>query len=197
MDDYRLRVAKALEMARAESGLSQQKLADRMGIGRTSIYRYEQGTMTPDAPTIIKWFVCCGVAVKRYIDACLHPGLLESLSEDTGTENKRDALIKHIEETNAEEIDLLFYLIYGNHGSDYLAVLCEVVANLHTTLRDRVSICRTITGHYEMAKATKTDPDPDGTQPNMQILYQAQDCGEASAMKQNDAYTINEENILR
>lgn len=197
MDDYRLRVAKALEMARAESGLSQQKLADRMGVGRTSIYRYEQGTMTPDASTIIKWFVCCGVAVKRYIDACLHPGLLESLAEDTGTGNKRYALIKHIEETNAEEIDLLFYLIYGNHGSDYLAVLCEVVANLHTTLRDRVSICRAITGHYEMAKATRTDPDPDGTQPNMQILYQAQDCGEAAAMKQNDAYTINEENILR
>lgn len=54
MDDYRIRVAKALEMARAESGLSQQKLADKMGVGRTSIFRYEQGTMTPDAPTIIK-----------------------------------------------------------------------------------------------------------------------------------------------
>lgn len=89
------------------------------------------------------------------------------------------------------------YLIYGNHGSDYLAVLCEMVANLHTTLRDRVSVCRTVTGHYEMAQATKTDPDPDGTQPNMQILYQAQDCGEASAMKRNDSYTINEKNILR
>lgn len=76
MDDYRIRVAKALEMARAESGLSQQKLADKMGVGRTSIFRYEQGTMTPDAPTIIKWFVCCGVAAKPYIDACLHPGLL-------------------------------------------------------------------------------------------------------------------------
>jgi len=67
MDDYRIRVAKVLEMARAESGLSQQKLADKMGIGRTSIFRYEQGTMTPDASTIIKWFVCCGVAAKPYI----------------------------------------------------------------------------------------------------------------------------------
>lgn len=161
MDDYRIRVAKALEMARAESGLSQQKLADKMGIGRTSIFRYEQGTMTPDAPTIIKWFVCCGVAAKPYIDTCLHPGLLESLAGDASTERKRDTLIEHIKEAHPQEIDLLCYLIYGNHGSDYLAVLCEMVANLHTTLRDRVSVCRTITGHYEMAQATKTDPDPD------------------------------------
>ena len=197
MDDYRIRVAKTLEMARAESGLSQQKLADKMGVGRTSIFRYEQGTMTPDALTIIKWFVCCGVAAKPYIDACLHPGLLESLAGDASTERKRDALIEHIKEAHPQEIDLLCYLIYGNHGSDYLAVLCEMVANLHTTLRDRVSVCRTVTGHYEMAQATKTDPDPDGTQPNMQILYQAQDCGEAVAMKRNDSYTINEENILR
>lgn len=157
MDDYRIRVAKALEMARAESGLSQQKLADKMGIGRTSIFRYEQGTMTPDAPTIIKWFVCCGVAAKPYIDTCLHPGLLESLAGDASTERKRDTLIEHIKEAHPQEIDLLCYMIYGNHGSDYLAVLCEMVANLHTTLRDRVSVCRTVTGHYEMAQATKTD----------------------------------------
>lgn len=197
MDDYTLRVAKALEMARAESGLSQQKLADRMGIGRTTVYRYEQGTITPDGPTIIKWFVCCGVAVKRYIDACLHPGLLDGLSDDASISDKRYALIKHIEEVHSQEIEMLYYLIYGNHGSDYLAVLCEVLANLHTPLRDRVSICRTVTGHYEMARATGTDVDPDGTQPNMEILYQAQDCGEAAAMKQNDAYTINQDNILR
>ena len=43
MDDYRIRVAKALEMARAESGLSQQKLADKMGVGRTSIFRMSKG----------------------------------------------------------------------------------------------------------------------------------------------------------
>lgn len=43
MDDYRIRVAKALEMARAKSGLSQQKLADKMGVGRTSIFVTSKG----------------------------------------------------------------------------------------------------------------------------------------------------------
>ncbi len=197
MDDYTLRVAKALEMARAKSGLSQQKLADRMGIGRTAVYRYEQGIIAPDGPTILKWFVCCGIAVRRYIDACLYPGLVKRLEDDPSDADKRYVLIEHIQEAHPEEIDLLCYLIYGDHGSDYLAVLCEVLANLHTPLRDRVAICRSITGHYEMAQATGTDPDPNGIQPNMQILYQAQDCGEAAAMKQNSAYTINQDNILR
>lgn len=72
MDDYRIRVAKALEMARAESGLSQQKLADKMGVGRTSIFRYEQGTMTPRCfyyHKVVCVLRCCGQAVHRHLFA--------------------------------------------------------------------------------------------------------------------------------
>lgn len=197
MDDYVLRVAKVLEQARLRSGYSQSALAKRMGINRSTVANWEQGLACPPAPMLIKWFVCCGVAVKRYMDACLHPGLLEYLEDDLTDAEKRRILHEAIEEASSYEVDLLLYIRYADHGSDYLAVLCEVLANLHTPLKDRVAICRAITGHYEMAKATDTDPDPNGLQPNMEVLYQAQDCGEAAAMKQNDAYTINQDNILR
>lgn len=197
MDDYVLRIGKVLEEARLHSGYSQLALAKKMGINRETVFKWEHGLACPSAPMLIKWFECCGVAVKRYIDACLHPGLLEYLEDDLTDAEKRRILHETIDESSSYEVDLLLYLRYGDHGSDYLAVLCEVLANLHTPLKDRVAICRAITGHYEMAKATGTDPDPNGLQPNMEILYQAQDCGEAAAMKQNDAYTINRDNILR
>ena len=74
-------------------------------------------------------------------------------------------------------------------------VLTEILANLHTPLKDRVAVCRMVSGSYEIAQATGTDPDPNGTAPKMEILYQAQDAGTEAAMKSNDSYTVNPNNI--
>lgn len=82
MDEFSWRMAKALETARAHAGLSQEKLAKRMGVSRPTIAAWEQGTTPPSLPTALKWFTCCGVSAVRYIDACIHPGLLEYLEDD-------------------------------------------------------------------------------------------------------------------
>ena len=74
-------------------------------------------------------------------------------------------------------------------------MLTEILANLHTPLKDRVAVCRMVSGSYEMAQATGTDPDPNGTAPKMEILYQAQDAGTEAAIKSNDSYTVNPNNI--
>lgn len=89
----------------------------------------------------------------------------------------------------------LLYIRYGDHGSDHIGVLTEILANLHTPLKDRVAVCRMVSGSYEIAQATGTDPDPNGTAPKMEILYQAQDAGTEAAMKSNDFYTVNPNNI--
>lgn len=74
-------------------------------------------------------------------------------------------------------------------------MLTEMVANLHTPLRDRVSIVNAILGHYEIATATKTDVDPEGMKPNIEMLCQARDCGMAAAKNTEDVYSINKEAI--
>lgn len=193
MDDYKLRVAKALEKARSKSGLSQQKLADKLGVGRTAIYRWEQGIITPDGPTIMKWFVCCGVSAVRYIDACIHPGLLEYLEDDPIDAEKRQILHEALDEASMYEINALLYLRYGDHGSDHIGVLSEVLANLHCPLDDRVSHCGTIINDSEMARVRGLDPDPNGFQPEMAILHQAHQCGKAAAMADQAAYSITRE----
>ena len=62
MDEYLVRTAKALEMARMHSGLSQQKLAARMGINRGTVANWEQGLAAISLPTAMRWFTCCGVS---------------------------------------------------------------------------------------------------------------------------------------
>lgn len=195
MDEYLLRTSKALEMARMRSGLSQQKLAARMGVNRGTIANWEQGLAAISLPMAMRWFTCCGVSVARYMDACIHPGLLEHLEDDLSDIEKRQILIDAMMEYSSYEIDALLYMRYGDHGSDHIGVLTEILANLHTPLKDRVTVCRIVSGSYEIAQATGTDPDPNGTAPKMEILYQAQDAGTEAAMKSNDSYTVNPNNI--
>lgn len=195
MDEYLVRTAKALEIARMRSGLSQQKLAAKMGVNRGTIANWEQGLAAISLPMAMRWFTCCGVSVARYMDACIHPGLLEHLEDGLSDLEKRRILIDAMMECSSYEIDALLYIRYGDHGSDHIGVLTEILANLHTPLKDRVAVCRMVSGSYEMAQATGTDPDPDGTAPKMEILYQAQDAGTEAAMKSNDSYTVNPNNI--
>ena len=195
MDEYLVRTAKALEIARMRSGLSQQKLAARMGVNRGTIANWEQGLAAISLPMAMRWFTYCGVSVARYMDACIHPGLLEHLEDDPSDMEKRQILIDAMMECSSYEIDALLYIRYGDHGSDHIGVLTEILANLHTPLKDRVAVCRMVSGSYEMAQATGTDPDPNGTAPKMEILYQAQDAGTEAAMKSNDSYTVNPNNI--
>lgn len=195
MDEYLVRTAKALEMARMCSGLSQQKLAARMGVNRGTVANWEQGLAAISLPMAMRWFTCCGVSVARYMDACIHPGLLEHLEDDLSDLEKRRILIDAMMECSSYEIEALLYIRYGDHGSDHIGVLTEILANLHTPLKDRVAVCRMVSGSYEMAQAIGTDPDPNGTAPKMEILYQAQDAGTEAAMKSNDSYTVNSNNI--
>lgn len=177
------------------SGLSQQKLAAKMGVNRGTIANWEQGLAAISLPMAMRWFTCCGVSAARYMDACIHPGLLEHLEDDLSDLEKRQILIDAMMECSSYEIDVLLYIRYGDHGSDHIGVLTEILANLHTPLKDRVAVCRMVSGSYEMAQATGTDPDPNGTAPKMEILYQAQDAGTDAAMKSNDSYTVNPNNI--
>ncbi len=195
MDENLARTAKALETARMRSGLSQQKLAARMGVNRGTIANWEQGLAAISLPMAMRWFACCGVSAARYMDACTHPGLLEHLEDGLSDMKKRKILIDAMMECSSYEIDALLYIRYGDHGSDHIGVLTEILANLHTPLKDRVTVCRMVSGNYEIAQATGTDPDPNGTAPKMDILYQAQDAGTEAAMKSNDSYTVNPNNI--
>lgn len=195
MDDWVLRVAATLVKAREEAGVSQATLAQRMEVSRQSVIKWERGINAISFPMLMKWFVGCGVSLERYLDFCIHPGLLERLEDDPTDKEKRRMLHEAIEECSAYEVDALLYIRYGAHGSDHLSVLTEMVANLHTPLRDRVSIVNAILSHYEIATATKTDVDPEGLQPNIEMLCQARDCGMAAAKNMEDVYSINKEAV--
>lgn len=49
-----MELGKKFKQLRLSIGLTQQQLADELGIGRVNYTRYENGTVRPDYETIIK-----------------------------------------------------------------------------------------------------------------------------------------------
>lgn len=193
MNEFGYRVAEALRLARSHAGLSQRKLAERMHISREVVAKWEQCYSEPSLADVIQWLTCCGVSAERFMDACIHPGLLAHLEDDESDADKRQLLHEAIDEATSYEVDALLYIRYGDHGSDHVGVLTEILANLHCPLDSRVSHCGTIISDYEVARARGADPDPNGLQPKMPILKQAHSSGKAAAIAEQQAYSIKRE----
>lgn len=56
-------VGQRLAAARAAAGLSQADLAERIGVHRQTVYRWEAGTQPPDAYGLAMACLVCGVDV--------------------------------------------------------------------------------------------------------------------------------------
>lgn len=54
-------VSDRLRKAREKAGLDQDELAERIGINRATISRYERGITTPKHPALLAVAVACGV----------------------------------------------------------------------------------------------------------------------------------------
>ena len=58
-----LRFAETLKMLRTKKGFSQQELAERMYVNRSTITRWESGTRLPDLAMISRLSQCLGINV--------------------------------------------------------------------------------------------------------------------------------------
>ncbi len=89
-----------LTMLRKKNGMSQEDLADRLGVSRQAISRWELGTTMPDAPNLLKLSSLFSVS----IDYLLH--------DDYQSENDAPA-VKEVQRTMAEkeQRNRIFYLV--------------------------------------------------------------------------------------
>jgi transcriptional regulator with XRE-family HTH domain len=60
----RFELCDRLRKARTYAGLTQEELGEKMGVGRRSITRYEDGTRHPKRAVVIAWSVTTGVPLE-------------------------------------------------------------------------------------------------------------------------------------
>jgi transcriptional regulator with XRE-family HTH domain len=77
-----------LRKAREHAGLTQAELADRLGIGRTTVANYENGTTLPKRPVLLSWALATGIRLAwlmHGIEGDLEPDGPDTLGEPSST----------------------------------------------------------------------------------------------------------------
>ena len=196
MPDYRKRIAEAIAFARESAGVSQRELADRMGRDKRTLQKWEKGEMKVSLEDFLEVFEALRLSVEPYSKWIRYPELFPRGMEDIrhfNTDRQRTALVTYYaDQASPIEVEQEYYILFGDHGSNYYGMRQQRIANLQTPLRDRKRICRQIIDNYHEAVESGTLTDPDAPQPIMEILTACYEASVESIREGKNHYTLGQ-----
>ena len=176
--------------AREDANVSQLQAAKLMGVSKTTIQNWENGTACPNQEKGFEYFKKLNVQPLPYYLKVLYPEEFESvINGNTSDETVKATLHRLIDELPSSYLRKLLYLAYGNHGSSPLSVVELITANLHTPLRDRLNVAQHIILNYKIAEAHSMVVCPDNVKPNIDLLELATERGIEAVIRHENAYT--------
>ena len=159
--------------SRYDAGVSQEFLANHIGVSRKTIQNWENGVSAPDFNQSSKWFEALGINPLPYFLGYIYPENMGNISAKVSDERIGSALKEIIDDLPAEGKRQLLYLFYGDHGSSPRAVLNLITAHLHLPMRERIAQADIIVDSYEMDEATGNLVGMDHIQPDIPLVKKA------------------------
>ena len=195
MTGYRGRIARSLVNARESADVSQRELAERLGHDKRTVQKWESGEMKISMEDFLEIFDALHVAMEPYSEWIRHPELFPNGLADINKFNhdtRRSALVHYYgRQASPVEVEQEYYILFADHGSDYYGMRQQRIANLQTPLRDRRRICGQIIGNYYEARELGALTDPNGPQPNMDILLACYRASAESVRNGSNRYAID------
>lgn len=183
------RLSRMLMLSRAESTLSQEKVALELGVAKKTVQNWERGISAPTLIQTIEWFRCLKVAAMPYFLQFIFPDI-EGIGRQSDDEKIRKELIHLIEVLPAEGIRQLMYLFYGDHGSSPRGILNMLTAHLQSPMKDRYSHASAILNDYKLSADKNQTCRPDHIQPDIELLEKAIQHGREAILNDKDSYNI-------
>lgn len=183
------RLSEMLMLSRAESGMSQEKVAFELGIAKKTVQNWERGVSSPTLPQAIEWFRAMNVAAMPYLIQFIFPDT-KNISAKDDDEKIRKSLISIIDTLPPEGIRQLLYLFYGDHGSSPRATVNLMTAHLQTPLRDRYNHAAMIMNDYKISEDKAQTSRPDHIQPDMALLEKSLKAAREAVVNNRDSYII-------
>ena len=194
MTSYRIRIGEAIAYARNSVGKSQQEVAAQLGRDKRTLQKWEKGEIRITLEDFLLIFDVLQLPAGPYAKWVRHPELFPRGLEDVRrftVDSKRAALTDYYaRHASPVEIEQQYYILFSDHGSNYYGMLQERVANLQTPLRDRRRICGQIIASYKEAAATGNLTNPEGPQPNLDILSACYEASIESIRRGENRYSI-------
>lgn len=195
MREYRKRIAETIVAAREMVKVSQRQLAELLGRDKRTVQKWENGEIKLSLEDYLEIFDVLNVNVEPFSKWIRHPELFPNGLRDIlhlSNDHKRQALTTYYAQYAAPvEIEQEYYVLYGNHGSDYYGMRQERIANLQTPLKERRRICSQVLSNYSDAVRLGHLTDPEGPQPMMEILLACCRASAESLQEGRNGYAVN------
>lgn len=188
-EEARKRLSDILCLTRGMSGISQEAIANELGIARKTVQNWEKGTTSPSFDQVIGWFKVVKVSPLPYLFQYIYPDM-ESLNDSDNNKLIKQSLLTLLDSLPPEGIKELLYLFYGEHGSSPRAILNLITAHLQTPMKDRVTQAGVIIKNYELALKKNQVTDSNHVQPNLSFLKDALERGENAFLSDEDSYMM-------
>lgn len=188
-EEARKRLSDILCLTRGMSGISQEAIANELGIARKTVQNWEKGTTSPSFDQVIGWFKVVKVSPLPYLFQYIYPDM-ESLNDSDNNKLIKQSLLTLLDSLPPEGIKELLYLFYGEHGSSPRAILNLITAHLQTPMKDRVTQAGVIIKNYELALKKNQVTDSNHVQPNLPFLKDALERGENAFLSDEDSYMM-------
>lgn len=179
--------------SRYDAGVSQEYLANHIGVSRKTIQNWENGVSAPDFNQSSKWFEALGINPLPYFLGYIYPENMGNISAKVSDERIGKALKELIDDLPIEGKRQLLYLFYGDHGSSPRAVLNLITAHLHLPMRERIAQADIIVDSYEMDDATGNLVGKEHIKPDIQLVKKAISKAKDAVMAGNVGYQITDE----
>lgn len=181
------RFSRMFQIARAESGKSQEYVAKSMGVSRKTIQNWEQGLSFPNISQTFEYFSVLELQPSPYFLGVLYP----SLNKPAAELDVDKALSDAINSLREEEKLKLLYILAGKHGSSPICILDLITAHLKCPLRDRLNIAESILTNYEIATCRHNILNPH-IEPDIPRLKKGIASGKESVFNGKESYTAFE-----
>lgn len=166
-----VRIGELLSHARNKKGMTQQDVADVLGVSRRAIQAWEKGEHPIPFAKAVEYFSAIGEPPKPYLHRYMYG------EPKKNTKKSREELIErcfeHIRQLTDHDLECFDWIMSDEHGSSSTAYLQKTVADLQSPLGSRLTSCVLITTSYENAKEMGQLTDPNAVQPNVDLLQRA------------------------
>lgn len=185
------RCANMLSRFRIEAGLSRKDMSKVMGVSETTIKAWETGQGSPTLLGMLMWFRAAGKSAARPLVNLFWSDEFGSLSIQSPENRIREALTFYLSNlASPVEVAKLHYLIFGNHGSEWLGLLDMGLAHVNASLDSRCRAVETIQISYSLYEASGQLQTPPGLRVNRKVIDSAKVAAQDAVAGKLCGYTI-------
>ncbi len=184
------RFARMYSSARHAAGVSQAQAAKAMGVSKSTIQNWENGTSSPSAIQTFVYFKHLGIQPLPYYLQLIYPVEFDWMREQVKDDEVDKALETLLRDLPVDAKRKILYIAYGDHGSSPMAVLDLICAHLHTPLVARVGVTELIRSNLQLTESLERTVKADLIMPNMSILNTALNNAKEAIKERAIHYTV-------